>query len=64
MRPVASTTQRRHSRRRFLGGLLDVPLHLSHGFVYYLFVVFPLLRIEMEWTGFLLHPLVRYLGEV
>jgi hypothetical protein len=34
------------------------------GFVHHLLVVFPLLRIEMEGTAFLLHPPVRYLGEV
>ena len=32
--------------------MLDVPLHLSDGFVYHLLVVFPLLRIEMEGAGF------------
>src|SRR5215831_803881 len=55
---------RLHEIGSFLGGLFDVSLHLSNGFVYDLLVVLPLLRIEMKWTGFLLHPLVRQLGEV
>jgi hypothetical protein len=54
---------RLHEIGSFLGRVLDVPLHLSDGFVHDLLVVLPLLRIEMEWTGFLLHP-VRQLGEV
>jgi hypothetical protein len=55
---------RLHEIGGFVGGVLDVSLHLSDGFVHDLLIVLPLLRIEMEWTAFLLHPSVRQLGEV
>src|SRR5262249_50642055 len=39
-------------------------LHLSYGFINHLLIVFPLLRVEVRGTGFLLHPPIRQLGKV